>query len=74
MGLDVSGKDGDYITKTNFELKYPILLNIATCLYKKKEFKAAVEVCNKILEEADGKKFTKAYYKKACILLANNNY
>jgi tetratricopeptide (TPR) repeat protein len=62
------------ILQSNRELKYPILLNIATCLYKKKQYGPAVEICNKILEEKHGQYFTKAYYKKACILNADGKY
>ena len=45
------------------------MLNIATCLYKQNEEKKAIEMCNNILSENDGKKFTKAYFKKASFLL-----
>lgn len=36
LGIDLNYNDQELVAKAKEEYKYPILLNIATCLYKKK--------------------------------------
>ena len=48
------------------EQQYPILLNMATCFYKKKEHEKALELCDKVLKDS---RFPGGLYKKAFILI-----
>ena len=74
LGLELSQSDPIQRKAGDLELKYPIMLNIATCFYKQQQHSKALEMCNKIISEEHGKAFPKAYYKKACILVALSQY
>lgn len=50
------------------------MLNIATCFYKQKQYAKSLEMCRKIIEEEDGKNYSKVHYKKAYILIAISKY
>jgi tetratricopeptide (TPR) repeat protein len=54
----------------NLEQKYPIMLNLATCNYQLKNYKVAIELCDKVLAERNGTDNLKALYKKAHCLIA----
>ena len=49
----------------NLEVKYPLMLNIATCQYQLGEYKVAGKLCEQVLKEEDGRRCVKAYYKLA---------
>lgn len=46
------------------------MLNLATCNYQLKNYKVAIELCDKVLAEKDGTDNLKALYKKAYCLIA----
>lgn len=54
LGLDVEEKDEQKLRETTLDYKYPIMLNIVTCMYKKGEFGRGLELCNRILSEKYG--------------------
>ena len=66
VGIDLKDTSDGRLEKMNKQLKFPITLNIATCLYRKKEYKKAIVACDKILEE--DQKFIPVFYKKGFIL------
>ena len=70
LGIDIKETDEDRLKTINFEQKYPILLNLVTCNYQLKNYKVALELCDKILQEKHGKNHVKALYKKANCLVA----
>lgn len=49
VGIDLIDNTGDRIERMRVELKHPITLNIATCLYRKQEHAKAILLCDKIL-------------------------
>lgn len=49
LGIDITEKDEEKLKEINLEQKYPILLNLATCNYQIKNYKVAIELCNKVL-------------------------
>jgi len=42
LGLDIKQEDKEKQRLENIDYKYPIMLNIATCFYKQKEYLKAV--------------------------------
>ena len=66
VGIDLHDNSDGRLEKMLKELKLPITLNIATCMYRKNEFDKALALCDKILEEDFNN--IPAIYKKAYIL------